>query len=291
MPSQRLRAKPSPDPPHTTSRDNANMHEQWVSQVASLDDGVHRVELADRRRAFVKRRMSAPADFFAMEAHGLELLRATHTLRVPLVYDVAAGAIVLEDLGSGRAEHAAWQRAGRGLARLHAHTSPTFGLDRHGWCGASPQLNTRTDDGYRFFAECRLLPQARRASDAKKLTATDLAALERLTRDLPNRIPAQRASLVHGDLWTANLHPCADGELALIDAAAVHYGWAEADLAMLTLFGESPAALFEAYEAEAGIDSSWRTRAALYNLYHLLNHLNLFGAAYRDAVRDVLRSA
>lgn len=78
---------------------------------------------------------------------------------------------------------------------------------------------------------------------------------------------------MHGDLWTANLHQCADGDLALIDAAAMRYGWAEADLAMLTLFGEPPAALFSAYEAEAGIDSSWRTRAPLYNLYHLLNHL------------------
>jgi fructosamine-3-kinase len=71
----------------------------------------------------------------------------------------------------------------------------------------------------------------------------------------------------------------------------VHYGWAEADLAMLTLFGEPPAAFFAAYEAEAGSDSSWRTRAPLYNLYHLLNHLNLFGAAYSDAVRDALRRA
>jgi hypothetical protein len=82
---------------------------------------------------------------------------------------------------------------------------------------------------------------------------------------------------------------CADGELALIDAAAVHYGWAEAELAMLTLFGEPPAAFFAAYRDAAGIDDGWRTRAPLYNLYHLLNHLNLFGAGYRGAVREILR--
>jgi fructosamine-3-kinase len=261
------------------------------SQLRALADGVHRVALDDGRPAIVKRRAAAPAGFFAMEAHGLELLRATQTLRVPLVHAALDDALVLEDLGSGRADRAAFERAGRKLAQLHRHTAPAFGLGRDGWCGDSPQLNTPTADGHRFFAECRLLAQARRAFDAHKLTSAELRAVERLAADLPNRIPAQPASLVHGDLWTANLHACADGELALIDAAAVHYGWAEADLAMLTLFGEPPAALFTAYEAETGIDSSWRSRARLYNLYHLLNHLNLFGEAYGRAVRDVLREA
>ena len=259
------------------------------ARIASLPDGVHRLELADGWRAVVKRRAAAPAGFFAMEAHGLALLRATQTLRVPLVYDLGHDAIVLEDLGQGRAGHAAWERAGRALARLHGHTAPTFGLDRDGWCGNSPQLNTRTDDGYRFFAECRLLPQARRAFDAKRLTHAELEAVERLARDLPNRVPRQPASLVHGDLWTANLHVCGDGELALIDAGAVHYGWAEAELAMLTLFGEPPGAVFAAYEAERDVDSGWRGRAAVYNLYHLLNHLNLFGEAYKRAVRGALK--
>ena len=264
---------------------------QLAARISVFGDGVHRLVLANDRATIVKRRRAAPAGFFAMEAHGLELLRATHTLRVPLVHDLSDETIVLQDLGTGRADRAAWERAGHALARLHGHTSATFGLDRNGWCGNSPQLNTATDDGHRFFAECRLLPQGRRAFDAEKLAQADLAALERLAYDLPNRIPAQPASLVHGDLWTANLHQCADGELALIDAAAVHYGWAEADLAMLTLFGEPPAPLFAAYEAEAGLDASWRTRAPLYNLYHLLNHLNLFGEAYRAAVRDILQSA
>jgi fructosamine-3-kinase len=258
--------------------------------LAQLTDGVHRLTLDGGRPVIVKRRRAAPAGFFAMEAYGLELLRATGTLRVPGVLAQADDALVLEDLGSGRAARAAWERAGRALAALHRHTSPTFGLDRDGWCGDSAQVNTPSEDGWRFFAECRLLPQARRALDAHRLQPSDIAALERLCRDLPARVPAQPASLVHGDLWTANLHACADGELALIDAAAVHYGWAEAELAMLTLFGEPPAALFAAYQESAGVDSAWRRRTALYNLYHLLNHLNLFGgAAYLSGVRSVLR--
>jgi fructosamine-3-kinase len=210
-------------------------------------------------------------------------------LRVPAVLAVTADTIVVEDLGSGRADRAAWERAGKGLARLHRCHAADFGLDRDGWCGESPQPNTPMRDGWRFFAECRLLPQGRRARDAGRLTRGDTDALERLCHGLPAYIPAQPPSLVHGDLWTANLHACRDGELALIDAGAVHYGWAEADLAMLTLFGEPPAAFFAAYEAEAGIDAAWRSRASLYNLYHLLNHLNLFGAGYLGAVRAVLQ--
>ena len=157
-----------------------------------------------------------------MEVHGLALLRATSTLRVPRAHGEAHDAIVLEDLGTGRATDAAWQRAGRALAQLHAHTSPKFGLDRDGWCGDSPQRNTQTQDGWRFFAECRLLPQGKRAFDAGRLKQHDVAALERLC---------------------------------------------------LTL------------------DSGWRTRAQVYNLYHLLNHLNLFGSSYLGGVLTALRGA
>ncbi|MBS7458100.1 fructosamine kinase family protein [Coralloluteibacterium stylophorae] len=258
------------------------------TRIDALGDGLHRIALGDGRRAVVKHRRAAPRGFFAMEAHGLGLLAAAAALRVPAVLAVADDALALEDLGRGRPGHEAWARAGAGLARLHARHGARFGLDRDGWCGAGAQANTPMDDGWRFFAECRLLPQARRARDAGLLDARDAGAVERLCAALPARVPAQPPSLVHGDLWTANLHGCADGDLALIDAAAAHHGWAETDLAMLTLFGSPPQRFFDAYQAAAGIDARWRGRAGLYNLYHLLNHLNLFGAGYRDAVRATL---
>ncbi|HEY6892670.1 MAG TPA: fructosamine kinase family protein, partial [Rhodanobacteraceae bacterium] len=187
------------------------------------------------------------------------------------------------------AEQSDWERAGADLARLHRHRRDTFGFDADGWCGDSAQDNTHRADGYVFFAECRLLPQALRARASGALDAHDAARIERIGERLPQLVPAMPAALIHGDLWTGNLHACASGELALIDAGAVHYGWAEADLAMLTLFGEPPGAFFAAYESESGIDGSWRERAPLHNLYHLLNHLNLFGASYLAGVRAVLR--
>ena len=251
--------------------------------------GASRATLADGRNVFIKRHAAAPAGIFAAEARGLALLRQARCLRVPQVWAVDASGIVLQDLGTGRPDPAQWQRAGVLLARQHAQHGAHFGLERDGWCGDSRQSNTPDTDGWRFFAEQRLLPQARRARDANLLQSDDIAAIERLCRQLPQRIPEQPPSLLHGDLWRANLHACGDGELALIDAAAAHYGWPEADLAMLTLFGEPPQVFFEAYQQESRCDPDWRRRAPIYNLYHLLNHLNLFGTSYLSGVRAVLR--
>jgi fructosamine-3-kinase len=252
-----------------------------------LGNGTHRVREADGSFVFVKQRNDRPEDFFAAEARGLQALSVA-PLRVPQVLAVWNGGIALEDLGRGTAAVDAWTRAGTGLAHLHGITAREFGFAARGWCGDSEQDNTPTMDGFAFFADRRLLPQGRRAFDAGRLRATEMATLESICARLPQLLPQRGAVLVHGDLWLGNLHACADGELALIDGGAVHYGWAEGDLAMLTLFGSPPAAFFDAYESAAATTGEWREHAALLNLYHLLNHLNLFGAGYLDAVRAVL---
>lgn len=260
-----------------------------IEELAALADGIHRADL-DGRRIVAKRRRDAPPGFFEAEAHGLRLLGGVAGgLRTPAVLGCRPGLLLLEDLGRGRPGPLDWARAGRALATQHAVHGARFGLDRGGWCGDTPQANTPDPDGWRFFAESRLLPQGRRALAAGRLEPAAMAALERLCGRLRERVPPQPASLLHGDLWTGNLHPCADGGLALIDAAAAHHGWAESELAMLVLFGAPPGPFFAAYAEAAPPAPDWRTRAPLYNLYHLLNHLNLFGAGYRQAVRDVLR--
>jgi len=257
--------------------------------LAGLPDGMHRLASRDGRAVIAKVRRDAAPDFFAAEARGLAALAATLSVRVPEVVELGAHGIALEDLGSGHPQKSDWERAGASLARMHRHEDGRFGFDHDGWCGDSPQDNTRSADGHRFFVERRLQPQARRAQESGLLDSNDSRGIDRLCENLPQLLPVAPAVLVHGDLWIANLHACANGELALIDAGAVHYGWAESDLAMLTLFGEPPSPFFAAYEAEAGISTDWRERAPLYNLYHLLNHLNLFGAAYLAGVRSILR--
>lgn len=246
------------------------------------------LQLADGRRAFTKRRRDAPAGFFQAEARGLAALREARALRVPEVYQISDDEIILENLGSGAPASDFWQRAGAGLAAQHRATRDCFGFGHEGFCGDSRQDNTRDDDGWQFFAERRLLPQLRCARRRGLLERRDVQAIEGVCTRLRALVPGMAPVLLHGDLWSGNLHVCGDGWPALIDAGAVHYGWAEAELAMMTLFGSPPDAFFDAYADGAPLRNDWRGRAPLYNLYHLLNHVNLFGRGYLPALRGAL---
>lgn len=250
-------------------------------------DGLHRLRCADGTALVIKRRRDAAPGFFAAEARGLSALAAAAGLRTPAVYACSERAIAIEDLGHGRASGADWRDAGVALARQHAVRGPAFGFDAPGFIGDSPQDNRWLTDGHRFFAERRLLPQARRARDADLLGRAQAQQVEVLCGRLAQWLPQAEPVLLHGDLWRGNLHACASGELALIDAGAAHFGWAACDLAMLELFGAPPPGFFAAYEAAPNL-RGWREHAALLNLYHLLNHLNLFGAGYLPAVRAVI---
>lgn len=263
--------------------------ETAASAYGSTDTrSMHRRTLPDGTRVLIKQRHDVPGDFFAAEARGLAALRDAHTLRVPKVFEVGAQRIVLEDLGDGRPAADYWPCAGAGLAKQHAIPGRRFGFDGAGYCGNSPQDNTPDPDGWRFFAERRLAPQTRRARDAGLIEPRDAAEIGRLGALLRERVPDMPPVLLHGDLWSGNLHVCANGEPALIDAAAAHFGWAEAELAMLTLFGSPPPAFFDAYAERVPLRRDWRERAQLYNLYHLLNHVNLFGTGYLPALRRAL---
>jgi fructosamine-3-kinase len=109
-----------------------------------------------------------------------------------------------------------------------------------------------------------------------------------LAARLPQLVPQQPASLLHGDLWSGNAISDRHGAPAIIDPA-VYYGWAEAELAMTALFGAFAESFYQAYQEMRPLESGWRERFDIYNLYHLLNHLNLFGESYLGEVRAILR--
>ncbi len=237
---------------------------------------------------FLKTNPSAPADMFAREAEGLEALRVPDGPRVPQPYLWGPTFLLLEDLAPARRRPDFWETLGRQLAALHQHTAPRFGFPHDNYIGSTPQPNPWTEDGYAFFAEHRLLFQARLAYRRGRLSAEDLRRVERLAARLPDLVPPQPASLIHGDLWSGNVIPDALGQPALIDPAA-HYGWAEAELGMTLLFGGFPDAFYRAYTEARPLPPGWRERMPIYNLYHLLNHLNLFGESYAASVRQILR--
>lgn len=244
---------------------------------------------ADGERLCVKQRSDAPADFFAAEAAGLRALHEPGCIRVPRVWGVGETFIAMEYIPPGRPDRRYWQALGEQLAELHRQPATEFGFEQDNYCGLTPQPNTPDRDGHRFFARCRLQFQGDLARQAGLLSRAERAQLDRFCEHLKDWIPEQPPALIHGDLWSGNIHCSEDGEPVILDPAA-HRGWAEAEIAMTTLFGGFAQDFYDAYTAVNPLASGWRERLELYNLYHLLNHLNLFGGAYHGQVVRVLHT-
>lgn len=251
-----------------------------------INDAI-RLTLKDGRTLFAKTHPNPPTGFFEAEAAGLRALADAHAVRIPRVIAVADEGLILEWL-EGRPASDFARQLGQQLAQLHRVTANEFGFEQDNFCGLTPQPNPRMRDGFQFFAEARLLHQGRMARDSGRLNQGDIRQLESLASRLDRWIPEQPASLIHGDLWSGNIHTGPGGEPVLIDPTT-HYGWAEADLALTTLFGSQPRAFYEAYLANSPVEKDWEKRAPLYNLYHELNHLNLFGGSWVSGVRQTLR--
>jgi fructosamine-3-kinase len=235
----------------------------------------------------VKSHPNAPDGLFQAEADGLAALRASGTsLAIPRVIAATTGQpsfLVIEYLGAGRSGGGFDERLGVGLAELHRATTSRFGFHADNFCGATPQPNPWTGRWIDFYRESRLGHQLRLAVDAGHVSPADSSRIERLMQRLDDWIdePASGPSLIHGDLWSGNLHVTDDGQPALIDPA-VSYSHREAELGMMRLFGGFSARVFAAYEAAWPLPPGWRDRNGLYELYHLMNHLNLFGAGYHS---------
>ncbi|XOZ32247.1 fructosamine kinase family protein [Halomonadaceae bacterium KBTZ08] len=252
----------------------------------SINDAA-RLTLEDGRHLFLKTHAAPPTGFFEAEAAGLRALAAADAVRIPSVIAVAEEGLILEWL-EGRPGGNFARELGEQLAQLHSSTAHEFGFERDNFCGLTPQPNPRMRDGFRFFAEARLLHQGRMARDSGRLGQGDIRQLEWLTGRLDRWIPEQPASLIHGDLWSGNIHCGPKGDPVLIDPAT-HYGWPEAELAMTTMFGSQPHDFYTAYLANSPVEKDWEERAPLYNLYHELNHLNLFGGPWVSGVKQTLK--
>ncbi len=229
---------------------------------------------------FLKTNSARFADAFAAEADGLQGLRsAGMAAPAPLAHGVADGAayLLVEFLQlKGSGDFAA---LGRMLANAHRKAGTRFGWRRDNYIGSTPQVNSWCDDWREFWSERRLRPQIELA----RRNGFDIAFPE--ISILENHTP--QPSVLHGDLWSGNAGFTADGPVVF--DPAVYYGDREADLAMTQLFGGFPRAFYDAYNESWPLEAGYERRRQLYNLYHLLNHLNLFGGGYLAQVQSALR--
>lgn len=245
----------------------------------------------DARSYFVKLNGPGARAMFEAERAGLHEIAAGPGPRVPTPIAVGTTSseafLVLEFVELGPATERSGERLGRELAAQHRRSAARFGWSRDNTIGATPQANAPSSDWVDFLRGRRLAPQFRLAVEHGY--GAELAAHERLLADLDRFFAGYRPapSLLHGDLWGGNQAADERGRPVVFDPA-VYYGDREADLAMTELFGGLPGSFAGAYREAWPLDEGYRVRRTLYNLYHVLNHLNLFGASYLGEARRML---
>jgi fructosamine-3-kinase len=241
---------------------------------------------------FLKTGPTSVASMFAAEAAGLNAIAATHSIRVPAV--LALGEIrdraflCLEWLDLIAPTRDTATKLGEQLAALHRCQANEHGWTHDNFIGRTTQHNRRDRKWPSFFREQRLLPQLELAqvnrADGHMLDRGRVLA-ESLDAFFTTHEPSP--SLLHGDLWGGNWGPTRAGEPAIFDPAA-YYGDRETDIAMTRLFGGFESTFYDAYEAAWPLDVGAKQRTALYNLYHVLNHFNLFGGGYLVQARSMI---
>jgi protein-ribulosamine 3-kinase len=271
-----LMAKVAPEPSARVHGGCINESYRWESDQGAL---------------FVKIAPAGRLTMLEAEAEGLEELREAEAVRVPRVLAVGMAEhnayLALEWLELTSSSRSQQESLGKGLARQHRHTARQFGWRRDNTIGSTPQINTPADDWIEFFRERRLRYQLNLAKEngyAARLESRGAELLDRMDDLFAGHEPVP--SLLHGDLWGGNW-AVVEQQPVIFDPA-VYYGDREADIAMTRLFGGFGREFYRADEEEWPSDSGATVRNDLYNLYHVLNHLNLFGAGYLAQAESML---
>jgi len=261
------------------------MHGGDINQVYHLQ--------GTQKSYFVKLNRASLLLMFEVEALGLQELAQTNTLRIPeaIVYGVAGehAFLVLEYVALQSTNSATQRQLGQKLALLHQNRQGYFGWHHDNFIGSNQQKNTRDSDWVNFWREQRLTAQLNLAAD-NGYTGKIQQQGEQLCQLIPGFFSSYQpqASLLHGDLWSGNAASDAQ-EQAIIYDPACYYGDRETDIAMTELFGGFGADFYAAYNEVWPLDSAYKVRKTLYNLYHILNHLNLFGSGYLHQAEGMMQ--
>lgn len=252
--------------------------------------------LSDGSQVFMKSNRGKGDGFFAAEAAGISAIARTNTIGTPRILctgrDGGDAFLLMEFVREGKRISDYWRVFGQELAAMHqADTAGLVAQGEYGFLednfiGERRQANTARHSWISFFRDCRLRPQLENA--ASYFDREEREKAERLLGRLEEiLVEPERPSLLHGDLWSGNFITGSDGKAWLIDPA-VSVGHAEADLAMTELFGGFSPAFYQAYREAFPMQPGYEYRREVYNLYHLLNHLNMFGRAYLPSVRRII---
>ena len=263
---------------------------EWVHGLSGGDINHAALIRSGNSHWFLKYHQNAPDGMFAAEASALREISDQECIRVPTPIDYGRDGstswLVLEYLELTSTGPAS--QLGEQLASMHAVTGKQYGWHRDNYIGSTPQHNRQCQDWTVFWRDYRLRPQfqmAQSAGHGDRLFGTGEQLLECLELFMGDHQPA--ASLLHGDLWSGNKAFTRDGQAVIFDPAT-YYGDRETDIAMTELFGSFEPAFYSAYRAHSPLPDGYEMRRDLYKLYHLLNHLNLFGGSYLSSCENTV---
>ena len=257
------------------------------TQVLSLSNG---------EKVFLKYNDHPPENFFAAEVKGLQLLGETKDgPRVPRPLGIDPGSkprfLILEYIEPSSTGGRFHIRFARALAAVHRVTQDRYGLDHDNFIGRTIQKNTLESDGVTFFRDHRIRFQQELARKTRGLPRDIDRRLDRFAERLENLLGLadETPALLHGDLWSGN-YLAGPGQVPCIFDPATYFGPREADLAMTELFGRLPQTFYDAYHEVFPLQPGYAERKPIYNLYHLLNHFNLFGGSYLSSVDQTVKA-
>ncbi|MEQ1622103.1 MAG: fructosamine kinase family protein [Methylococcales bacterium] len=279
---------------HINEATGSPCHVKQVTPIAGGDiNAAYKLECQDQSY-FVKLNRAALLSMFEAEAAGLHQLALANTVKVPQPITVGVSdqqAFIVLDYIPLKSKNAQSDRLlGQQLALLHQQIQPYFGWQQDNTIGSTPQLNTLRKNWLEFWREQRLGFQLQLA--AKNGFGGQLQSQgQRLLADLSVFFTSYQPHpcLLHGDLWAGNAAADGAGQPVIFDPAC-YYGDRETDIAMTELFGGFGADFYAAYNATYQLDAGYKVRKTLYNLYHILNHLNLFGGGYLGQAQRAIAS-